>query len=164
MVPKCAASSSAVICSSPCLPTRTTGSPNCPGASRSTSTRNWSMHTFPTRGYRRPLIRTSPRFDSPRFSRGLSNRGDVLINGRRYPRVGNVCMDQFLVEVDRDAPVQFGDPVVLVGRQGEEQITAEELAAQLGTINYEITCSLTGRVRREYTGDSEVVENVEDHG
>src|SRR5680860_1315247 len=88
------------------------------------------------------------------FSRGLSNRGDVLINGRRYPRVGNVCMDQFLVEVDRDAPVQFGDPVVLVGRQGEEQITAEELAAHLGTINYEITCSLTGRVRREYTGDS----------
>jgi len=86
------------------------------------------------------------------FFRVLSNRGDVLIGGRRYPRVGNVCMDQFLVEVGRDSPVSFGERVVLMGRQGEESITAEQLAGLVGTINYEITCSLTARVKREYVG------------
>jgi len=86
------------------------------------------------------------------FFRILSNRGDVLIGGRRYPRVGNVCMDQFLVEVGRDSPVSFGERVVLMGRQGEETITAEDLAQLVGTINYEITCSLTARVKREYVG------------
>lgn len=84
--------------------------------------------------------------------RALSNRGDVLIGGRRYPRVGNVCMDQFLVEVGRDSPVTFGQPVVLMGAQGDERITAEHLAALVGTINYEVTCSLTARVKREYAG------------
>ena len=86
------------------------------------------------------------------FFRLLSNEGDVLIGGRRYPRVGNVCMDQFLVEVGRDAPVGFGERVVLLGRQGDERITAEELARIVGTINYEVTCSLTARVKREYVG------------
>lgn len=86
------------------------------------------------------------------FFRILSNRGDVLIGGRRYPRVGNVCMDQFLVDVGRDSPVSFGERVVLMGRQGEETITAEDLAGLVGTINYEITCSLTARVKREYVG------------
>lgn len=86
------------------------------------------------------------------FFRLLSNEGDVLIGGRRYPRVGNVCMDQFLVEVGRDAPIGFGDRVVLLGRQGDERITAEELAAFVGTINYEVTCSLTARVKRGYVG------------
>lgn len=86
------------------------------------------------------------------FFRILSNRGDVLIGGKRYPRVGNVCMDQFLVDVGRDSPVAFGERVVLLGRQGEEAITAEDLAALVDTINYEITCSLTARVKREYVG------------
>ena len=75
-----------------------------------------------------------------------------MIGGKRYPRVGNVCMDQFLVDVGRDSPVAFGERVVLMGRQGEEAITAEDLAALVGTINYEITCSLTARVKREYVG------------
>jgi len=86
------------------------------------------------------------------FFRRLSDEGDVLIGGRRYPRVGNVCMDQFLVEVGRDAPVGFGHQVVLLGRQGDERVTAEELGAIVGTINYEVTCSLTARVKREYVG------------
>jgi len=86
------------------------------------------------------------------FFRQLSNRGDVLIGGMRYPRVGNVCMDQFLVEVGRESPVRFGQPVVLMGAQGDETITAEHLAALVGTINYEVTCSLTARVKREYVG------------
>ncbi|GAB4248566.1 MAG: alanine racemase [Thermoleophilia bacterium] len=98
------------------------------------------------------------------FFRSLSNKGDVLIGGRRYPRVGTVCMDQFLVEVGRDAPVRFGDPVVLIGAQDGERITAEELAAHLGTINYEITCSLTARVKRDYVGARPQPDEWEDHG
>lgn len=98
------------------------------------------------------------------FFRSLSNRGDVLIGGKRYPRVGNVCMDQFLVEVGRDSPVAFGDQVVLMGRQGGEAITAEHLAAHVGTINYEITCSLTARVKREYVGAIPEPHELEDHG
>jgi alanine racemase len=86
------------------------------------------------------------------FFRSLSNKGHVLIGGRRYPRVGNVCMDQFLVEVGRDSPVVFGEEVVLIGSQGDELITTEDLAGLVGTINYEITCSLTARVRRTYAG------------
>ncbi len=86
------------------------------------------------------------------FFRLLSDRGDVLIGGRRYPRVGRVCMDQFMVEVGRGSPVAFGDHVVLMGRQGDERVTAEELAGHVGTINYEMTCSLTSRVKREYVG------------
>jgi alanine racemase len=94
------------------------------------------------------------------FFRALSNRGDVLIRGRRYPRVGTVCMDQFLVDIgpepraDGAEPrVTVPDPVVLIGRDGDERITAEELAKLIDTINYEITCSLTSRVRRTYVGD-----------
>lgn len=98
------------------------------------------------------------------FFRSLSNRGDVLVGGKRYPRVGNVCMDQFLVEVGRDSPVAFGDQVVLMGRQGSEAITAEHLAAHVGTINYEITCSLTARVKREYVGVIPEPHELEDHG
>jgi alanine racemase len=86
------------------------------------------------------------------FFRALSNKGHVLIGGTRYPRVGNICMDQFLVEVGRESPVAFGEQVVLMGRQGEDRITAEDLAGLVGTINYEVTCSLTGRVKREYVG------------
>ncbi|MHB1343261.1 MAG: alanine racemase [Thermoleophilia bacterium] len=98
------------------------------------------------------------------FFRSLSNRGDVLIGGKRYPRVGNVCMDQFLVEVGRESPVSFGERVVLMGRQGEEVILAEDLAAHVGTINYEITCSLTARVKREYVAVIPEPHELEDHG
>jgi alanine racemase len=89
------------------------------------------------------------------FFRALSNRGEVLIRGRRYPRRGAVCMDQFLVDVGPNPQVSYGDRVTLIGRDGAERITAEDLARLLGTINYEITCSLTARVRRRYVGELE---------
>ena len=84
------------------------------------------------------------------FSRRLSNKGEVLVNGRRAPLIGNVCMDQCLVRVD--GPVAVGDEVVLIGRQGEDEITAEELADIIGTINYEVVCMLNGRIPRRYVG------------
>jgi alanine racemase len=84
------------------------------------------------------------------WRRGLSNNADVLIRGRRRPLVGAVSMDNITVALGDDTDVVVGDEVVLIGPQGEELILAEEVARRLGTINYEITCGLSARVRREH--------------
>ena len=81
--------------------------------------------------------------------RGLSNRADVLINGRRRPLVGNVSMDNITVDLGPETDVEPGAEAVLIGAQGDERILAEELAAALGTINYEVTCGISSRVPRE---------------
>jgi alanine racemase len=80
-----------------------------------------------------------------------ANGGAVLIGGRRRPIVGVVTMDQLVVECGDD-PVAVGDPVVLIGSQGDEEITATEWADLLGTINYEIVCGLSWRLDRRYRG------------
>jgi alanine racemase len=84
------------------------------------------------------------------WRRGLTNDCDVLIRGRRLPVVGTVSMDSVTVELGAETDVEVGDPVVLIGRQGEERILAEEVARRLGTINYEVTTGLLPRVRREH--------------
>lgn len=76
--------------------------------------------------------------------------GEVLIGGHRHPIAGTITMDQLLVDV-ADAPVAVGDEVVLLGRQGEEEITATDWADRLDTIAYEIVCGIGPRVPREYT-------------
>ena len=91
------------------------------------------------------------------YHRLLSNRGAVLIRGRRAPIVGRVCMDQFVVDVSGMAEVQHDDEVVLFGRQGEAAITAEEVARWAETINYEVTTSILPRVTRVYLRDGDVV-------
>ena len=85
------------------------------------------------------------------YARALGNRADVLVRGQRAPVVGRVCMDLCLVDVTDVPEVAEGDPVVLLGRQGDAQIKAEELAAHLDTIPYEILCSISPRVPRTYT-------------
>ena len=95
-------------------------------------------------------IATIPLGYADGYNRLLSNRGSVLVRGRRAPVVGRVCMDQFLVRVDAISGVKAGDEVVLVGRQGEEEVTAEDIAALLGTINYEVLCGISARVPRVY--------------
>ncbi len=84
------------------------------------------------------------------YHRSLSNRGSVLIRGQRAPIRGRVCMDQFVVEVTHIPDVQQDDEVVIVGRQGSERISAEEVARLAGTINYEVTTALLPRVARVY--------------
>ncbi len=80
----------------------------------------------------------------------LAERGaEVLIRGRRFPLAGSVTMDQIVVDVGGE-PVEVGDEVVLLGRQGEEAVTAEEWAQRLGTINYEIVCQIGPRMPRRY--------------
>jgi alanine racemase len=80
--------------------------------------------------------------------RGSPGDREVLIRGRRYPLVGSVSMDNLTVDLGTENDVSVGDDVVLIGRQGEERILAEEVARRLGTINYEVTCALSARVRR----------------
>ena len=75
----------------------------------------------------------------------------MLIGGRRRPIVGTITMDQLMVDCGDD-PVQPGDEVVLLGRQGDESITAEEWAARLDTIGYEVLCGIGPRVPRHVVG------------
>ena len=80
--------------------------------------------------------------------RALTNNADVLVRGRRHPLVGTVSMDNVTIDLGPETEVRPGDEAVLVGRQGEEQILAEEVAARLDTINYEVTCAISPRVPR----------------
>jgi alanine racemase len=79
--------------------------------------------------------------------RGLTNNADVLVDGRRVPLVGTVSMDNITVDLGPE-PVDYGAEAVLIGTRGAEQILAEDLARDLGTINYEITCGISARVPR----------------
>jgi alanine racemase len=80
--------------------------------------------------------------------RGLSNNAEVLVGGRRYPLVGTVSMDNVTIDLGPGTEVEPGAEAVLIGVQGEEAIRAEEVAARLDTINYEVTCGISARVPR----------------
>lgn len=84
------------------------------------------------------------------YRRSLSNRGRVLIGGMPWRVAGRVSMDQLCVVLDADFPVSTGDEAILIGRQGEHEIGAEELARQIGTISYEIVTGLGQRLPRVY--------------
>ena len=84
------------------------------------------------------------------LNRALSGRGEFLVRGQRAPVIGRVCMDWTMIEVTDIAGVETGDEVVIMGSQGKDTISADDLAATLGTISYEIFCSWSSRVRREY--------------
>ncbi|WP_447972517.1 alanine racemase [Nitrospira sp. Kam-Ns4a] len=88
------------------------------------------------------------------YSRALSNRGTVLVRGRRVPVCGRVCMDMTMVDVTEVPEVMPGDEAVLIGRQGDETISALDLAGWLGTIPYEVLCGIGLRVPRLYLHES----------
>jgi alanine racemase len=108
--------------------------------------------TFVTGG--ESLIATIPVGYADGYRRALSNRGEVLVRGRRAPVVGTVCMDLCLVDVTAVPGVRVGDQVVLIGRQGEAEVSADELAGRIGTISYEVFCGIGRRVPRWYSGGS----------
>jgi alanine racemase len=80
--------------------------------------------------------------------RALTNNAEVLVRDRRHPLVGTVSMDNLTIDLGPETEVCPGDEAVLIGRQGEEQILAEEVAARMETINYEVTCAISPRVPR----------------
>ncbi len=85
--------------------------------------------------------------------RMLSNRGDVLIKGRRYRIVGNVTMDYIMVDIGSSSGIKTGDYGVIIGEESGECITPDEVALKAGTIGYEILCNLNTRIKRLYTKD-----------
>jgi len=87
---------------------------------------------------RRTKIASLPIGYADGYNRLLSNQGEVLVRGKRFPVIGRVCMDQCMIDVTNLPQVKIGDEVVLWGRQGQEEITVEEIAEKIGTINYEI--------------------------
>lgn len=104
-------------------------------------------HAFHTQ--RPSLIATLPVGYGDGLSRNLSGRIDVLIHGARCPQVGRITMDMSLVDVTAlRGQVELGDEAVIIGRQGSDEITADEVAAKLGTINYEIVTAISHRVPR----------------
>jgi alanine racemase len=92
------------------------------------------------------------------YPRGLSNLGHVLIKGHKAAILGRVCMDQFMVDVtDIEEPICVGDKVTLIGKEGNEQITMEELGELSGRFNYELACDLGKRVPRIYKVDDTLI-------
>lgn len=105
-------------------------------------------HTYITKEKRR--IATVCIGYADGFDRAFSNKGCVLINGKRAPITGRVCMDMIMVDVTDIDDVHVGDDAIIMGRSGNAEITAEELAAICGTINYEVICTFMPRVTRIY--------------
>lgn len=91
------------------------------------------------------------------YPRSLSQKGSVLIRGRRAAILGRVCMDQFMVDITDLPQVKEGEPVVLLGRDGQEEITAQELGDLSGRFNYELVCDLSPRVPRVYLRDGRLI-------
>jgi alanine racemase len=86
------------------------------------------------------------------YFRSLSNRGEIVLHGKRFPIVGRVCMDQFMVNVE-DEQVALGEEVILIGEAGGACLTADDLANWVGTISYEVLTNISARVPRIYIGD-----------
>ncbi|HHY47829.1 MAG TPA: alanine racemase [Firmicutes bacterium] len=96
------------------------------------------------------FIATIPVGYADGYMRALSNKAQVLIRGQRFPVVGRICMDQCMVDTG-GTYVEPGEEVVIIGKQGTEEITADEVAAWAGTIGYEVTCAISKRVPRFYS-------------
>ena len=94
------------------------------------------------------------------YRRSLSGRFYVLIHGQRAPILGRVCMDQMMVDVTDIPGVQAGDTVTLIGTDGGETISMEEIAAAAGSFNYEFACGISRRVPRVYLRGGQAVHTV----
>ena len=99
---------------------------------------------------RESLIATLPIGYADGYSRRLSNAGEAIVRGVRVPIVGRVCMDMCMIDVTDVSGTSEGDPVVLIGSQANERITAEDIAYKTGTIAYEVLCGISSRVPRIY--------------
>lgn len=84
------------------------------------------------------------------LNRLLSNKGHVIIKGKQAPIVGRICMDQIMVDVSHLPEVNMGDTVIIIGHEGEEHYTADDMAKDLNTISYEVLCGISKRVQRFY--------------
>jgi alanine racemase len=105
-------------------------------------------------------IATLPIGYADGFSRLLTGKAHALIRGKRVPIVGRICMDQCMANVTGVPDVRQGDEVVIIGEQGGIRISAEDVATQLGTNNYEVTCMISHRVPRVYVRRGKPVQKI----
>lgn len=112
---------------------------------------------------RKTKVATIPVGYGDGYPRALSNRGYVLIHGQKAPILGRVCMDQFMVDVTEIEDVSTGDMVTLIGQDGEECITMEDLGNLSGRFNYELACDISKRVPRVYVKGGNAVSVKEYH-
>lgn len=110
---------------------------------------------------RRTKIATIPVGYGDGYPRSLSNKGYMLIHGKKAPIIGRVCMDQCMVDVTEIEDVKFGDEVVLVGRDGDEYLSVETLSRLSDRFNYEFVCLMGKRIPREYVRRGEVQEQMD---
>ena len=94
------------------------------------------------------------------YFRGLSNKAPVLIDGKKAMQVGNICMDQMVIDITEIDNAAYGDIVTLIGKDGENEITFSEIADILSTINYEIMCNVGKRVVKAYLEGDKLIEVV----
>lgn len=106
-------------------------------------------------------IATVPIGYADGYPRLLSNKGEMLIHGKRAPIIGNICMDQLMLDVSSIPNVREGDIVTVVGKDQDEIITFQELSQQIGTISYELMCLIGRRVPRVYIKDHKTVDVVD---
>lgn len=109
----------------------------------------------------RTIVATIPVGYGDGYPRALSSKGAVLLHGKRAPILGRVCMDQFMVDVTHIPNVQMGDVVTLMGTDGEESISVEELGAQSYSFNYEFVCDVGKRIPRVYYYEGKKVGTLE---
>ena len=106
-------------------------------------------------------IATIPVGYADGYPRSLSNKGYVLIRGKKAPILGRVCMDQFMVDVTKIEGVSFGDKVTMIGKDGNEILPVEVLSELSGRFNYEFVCDLGKRIPRVYVRDGKIAEQVD---
>lgn len=105
-------------------------------------------------------IATLPIGYADGYSRMLSLKAEALVRGKKVPVVGRICMDQCMINVTDVPDIAASDEVVLIGEQGGERITVEDVAKQLGTVNYEVTCMISHRVARVYVRGGQKVDAI----
>lgn len=103
-------------------------------------------------------IATLPIGYADGFTRMLSGKAEVLVKGNRVPVIGRICMDQCMIDVTGIDDLHRGDVVTIIGREGEQEISVDEVAAKLGTINYEVVCMMGKRIPRVYIRKGEVIK------
>ena len=109
---------------------------------------------------RKTRVATVPVGYADGYRRSLSGKFYVLIRGRRAPILGRVCMDQMMVDITDVPDVKIDDPVVLVGNDGNDVITVEEIAAAADSFNYEFICGISRRVPRRYRQNGQIIKTV----
>ena len=106
------------------------------------------------------IVATIPIGYADGYSRKLSNNGHVIINNKLAPIIGNVCMDQIMVDATNVGPVKTGDEVILLGKSNNVKYDADDMAKDVGTINYEIICALKNRVPKVYIKNGETIKVI----